>query len=223
MSLSCIIPAYNEVLRIGEVLDVVTRCSYITEIFVVDDCSQDATCEVVRGYPTVTLITHTVNKGKSISIYDGVKQASGDLLLFLDADLENLSLDNLEQLITPVISGQADISISLRGNAPFIWRVLGIDYISGERCFCKSFLSESLEQVKQLQGFALEVFLNNLIIQKKLRIAIVSWPNVRSPLKRKYLGIHFDFLIMGVTILKEISVIRIVGQIKQMKRLMVTK
>ena len=223
MTLSCIIPAYNEATRIGQVLEVVTKCPHITEIIVVDDCSHDATGEVVRLYPTVTLMTHSVNKGKSVSMYDGVLQATGDVLLFLDADLEHLSLANLEQLISPVITEQADISISLRGNAPFVWRVLGIDYISGERCFRKSFLAESLEQIQQLHGFALEVFLNNLIIQKKLRIAIVSWPNVRSPLKRKYLGIHFDFLIMGVTILKEISVIRIVRQIKQMKRLMVTK
>ncbi len=221
MSLSCIIPAYNEATRIGRVLAVVTSCPLINEVVVIDDCSQDETSEVVGQFKGVTLLSHTVNKGKSASVYDGIQKSTGDILLFLDADLENLTADNLEKIIMPVLTAQADITISLRGNAPFLWKVLGIDYISGERCFRKSFLYESLDEVKQLRGFALEVFLNNRIVQRKLRIAIVKWPNVHSPLKRKHFGVHLDFLIMGLTVVKEISVVRIVQQIRQMKRLII--
>ena len=223
MSLSCIIPAYNEASRIGRVLAVVTSCPLVNEVVVIDDCSFDMTSEVVKKYPGVILLTHTVNKGKSISVYDGIQKATGDILLFLDADLENLTMNNLEKLIMPVFTGNADITISLRGNAPSVWKVLGIDYISGERCFRRSFLEGSLEAVKKLHGFALEVFLNYQIIRRKLRIAIVVWSNVRSPLKRKHFGLHLDFLIMGWTVMKEISVVRIVRQIRQMKRLIVTK
>jgi glycosyltransferase involved in cell wall biosynthesis len=218
MSLSCIIPAYNEAARIGRVLSVVTECPHIDEIIVIDDCSRDSTGEVVKQFPGVTLLTHAQNKGKSASVYDGIEKAKGDVLLFLDADLEHLTVENLEKLILPVLNQKADISISLRGNAPLFWKLIGIDYISGERCFRKSFLDDVRGQVKQLHGFALEVFLNDHIIQKKLRIAIVKWSRVKSPLKRKHFGIHFDFLIMGVTILQEISLVRIFQQIRQMKR-----
>jgi glycosyltransferase involved in cell wall biosynthesis len=223
MSLSCIIPAYNEASRIGRVLAVVTSCPLINEVVVVDDCSLDATNEVVKQYPGVTLLIHSVNQGKSASVYDAIQKVTGDVLLFLDADLEHLTADNLEKIIMPVLKGNADVTISLRGNAPFVWKMIGIDYISGERCFRRSVLAGSLEQVKKLHGFALEVFLNDHIIKNKLRLAIVRWPNVRSPFKRKHFGIHLDFLIMGMTVLKEISVVRIVMQISQLKRLIVIK
>jgi glycosyltransferase involved in cell wall biosynthesis len=221
MKVSCIIPAYNEEGRIKNVLDIVTQCSLINEIIVVDDYSSDGTSKIVEKYPQVTLFKHQVNRGKSISVYDGVKKSSGNVLLFLDADLINLSEENLKNIILPIINEKADISISLRGNAPWLWKYIGIDYISGERCFSKDLLADSLENIKTLNGFALEVFLNKLIIKNKLKIKIIPWQKVISPFKRKFLGVHFDFLIMGITVMKEVSIFEIISQIISLRRLRV--
>jgi glycosyltransferase involved in cell wall biosynthesis len=188
-SISCIIPAYNEETRIGKVLDVVIAQKNIDEIIVIDDGSSDNTKGIVTMYPGVKLIIHSKNEGKSKSISDGIIKASGSHLLFLDADLVGFNQKNLDDLIRPVITQRADMSMSLRGNTPKIWRIINLDYISGERLLPRNaFDQKSIECISKIPHFGLEVFMNEIIIIKKYRIKIVSWPNVNSPYKHSKYG-----------------------------------
>jgi hypothetical protein len=75
--------------------------------------------------------------------------------------------------------------------------------------------------MQMLHGFALEVFLNTLIIKNKVKIKIISWPKVISPMKRKLFGIHFDFFVIGITVMREISFLEIISQVIQLRKLMV--
>ncbi len=187
--ISCIIPTYNEEARISNVLSVVANHPLIDEIIVVDDGSKDKTKEIVSEYKNVKLLVHQVNKGKSAAIYDGCKAASGEFLLFLDADLIGLTSKNVTDLVSPVVSGNADVTISYRGNSPKLWKIVGFDYISGERVFRKKLLESDLEEILHIPKFGLEVFLNKLIIQSKARVSIISWPEVSSPFKHKKYGL----------------------------------
>ena len=187
MTLTCLIPAYNERARIAAVLQAVLGHPLIDEVLVIDDGSTDATAEVVRTYPAARLIALSPNVGKTAALARGLAEATGDLILLVDADLVGLSPRHLTALITPVLSGAADISISLRDNAPFLWRWLGLDYISGERVLHKSIVTPHLAHLHALPKFGFEVFLNSLLITQTARIAVVGWPGVMSPLKsRKY-------------------------------------
>ena len=198
--LSCIIPAYNEGSRIKNVLDVVVGHPLINEIVVVDDASTDDTGEVVRLYEGVQLLVHKVNQGKSKSVYDGIKFSTGDTVMLLDADLVGITKENLTDLIEPVMKSESGVSISLRINAPKLWRVVGIDYISGERVMPRQLIFQNIEEILTLPGFGLEVFLNKLIIKKHLKICVVPWNNVISPYKyKKYgycKGIKYDIKMM---------------------------
>src|SRR5882762_5110701 len=80
--ISCIIPAYNERVRIGRILEVVTTHPHISEVIVIDDRSTDGTGEVVKRFKDVMLLTQPVNQGKSMAIYDGIRASTGDILLF---------------------------------------------------------------------------------------------------------------------------------------------
>jgi glycosyltransferase involved in cell wall biosynthesis len=220
MNVSCIIPAFNEASRIGRVLSVAQVCPLINEIIVVDDGSTDNTADVVRKHSDITFIEHPQNKGKSASVYDGIKRATGDYILLLDADLLNLTPDDLDRLVRPVTEGRTDVTISLRGNTPVLWKWIGIDYISGERCFHRSLCEDALESIKNLRGFSLEVFLNQLIITKRLRVTVIPWMHVESPLKRRVFGISFDFVVIGWHVLREISLGGAYTQIIKLKRLM---
>jgi dolichyl-phosphate beta-glucosyltransferase len=94
---SIIIPAYNEGQRIRATLDQVL--AYIggqgwnAEIIIVDDGSSDDTCRIVRCYAErhrmVRLLQNPGNRGKGYSVRHGMLNASGDLLLFTDADLSS--------------------------------------------------------------------------------------------------------------------------------------
>lgn len=176
--ITCIICAYNEAPRIGAVLEAVSKHPALTEIIVVDDGSKDGTADKVAIYPNVTLIKHPVNKGKSEAFVTGISSAAGEYILMLDADLLNLTESAITRLLEPVISGGADQTMSLRSNSLFIYRWLGIDYVSGERVFKKSFLDGHLEIMRKLPGYGLESYMNDLIIGKKLKLQVVDWPEV---------------------------------------------
>ncbi len=222
MKISCIIPAYNEGPRIKGVLDVVHDHPLVDEVVVVDDCSKDTTREIVRSFPRVKLISHSKNQGKSRAVMTGLKAASHEYLLFLDADLLGLDKQAVAKLIEDVASNRADIAISLRANAPLPWRLIGLDYISGERVFPKELITPHLEEVANLPPFGLESFMNNLIIKNRYRVKVVEWSQVHSPYKYKksgfLRGLRDDFFMI-YDILKTISLRGIVSQIVNLRAL----
>jgi dolichol-phosphate mannosyltransferase len=92
LSLSVIVPAYNEGATIRAVLDALRAVPVVTQVVVVDDCSTDDTGEILRAMaaadPSLTLVRHERNQGKGASIVTGLRHASGDVVVVQDADLE---------------------------------------------------------------------------------------------------------------------------------------
>ena len=185
--ISCIVPAYNEGERVGRVLSVLSTHPLIDEVIVVEDGSHDNTYEVIKRYKGIKIIHHTYNKGKSYAVFTGAKKAKNEILMFIDADLLNLTQKDITQLATPVLKGTADVTISLRGNAAFIWKWIGMDFITGERVFHRSLLG-NLSEVGRLPGFGLEAFLNRKFIAHKSRIKVVQWNRVESPYPQSKMG-----------------------------------
>ena len=186
--ISCIICAFNEAPRIGAVLQTVANHPLLDEVIVVDDGSTDQTAEVVRCFPSVTLISHPNNQGKSVAMASGVAAARHEFLMLLDADLKGLATEHVTALATPVLSGRSDVSLSLRQNSLFIFRVIGLDFVSGERVFKKELLSNALKEIRRLPRFGIEVFLNEQIIKRQLTITVTHWPEVTQWRKREKLG-----------------------------------
>lgn len=221
MTLTCIIPAYNEAARIAAVLKAVLDHPMIDEVIVVDDGSSDATAQVVAQTPA-RLIALPQNGGKTAALLHGLNAATGDLILLVDADLIGLSPAHLTALIDPVRQGRADIAISLRDNAPFLWRWIGLDYISGERVLHKSLLTGQDTALKALPKFGFEVFLNSLLTARHARIAVVRWPGVISPIKStKYgvwTGIKADAAMLR-DLTRAVPPMGLLRQIRTMRRL----
>jgi glycosyltransferase involved in cell wall biosynthesis len=83
--ISVILPARNESLAIDRTLAVIAQILPSAEIIVVDDGSTDATAEVARQASAI-VVSHPYSKGNGAAIKSGARAASGDTLVFLDAD-----------------------------------------------------------------------------------------------------------------------------------------
>jgi glycosyltransferase involved in cell wall biosynthesis len=188
IQISCIICAFNEAPRISAILAVVSVHPLLHEVIVVNDGSTDNTAEVVRRFPMVTLISYPVNQGKSHAMATGVAAAKSDFLMLLDADLKGLTVSHITALAAPVLSGEADVSLSLRRNSLSIFRAIGLDFVSGERVIRKEVLSETLKEINGLPNFGIEVFMNNQIIARQLSIMVARWPQVTQSRKTEKLG-----------------------------------
>ncbi len=103
--ISLIIPVYNEELRIGNVLRVVSSLEWLDEIITIDDGSSDGTVAEIERFP-VRLIKFFDNRGKGAALQRGLESLKADIVLFLDADLVGLSESHLRQLITPLLNNK---------------------------------------------------------------------------------------------------------------------
>jgi glycosyltransferase involved in cell wall biosynthesis len=111
MNLSVVIPVYNEVDNISEILKRVQALKLANEIIVVDDGSTDGTRTILKelnGKKKVRVILHERNQGKGAAVVTGLKAAQGELLLIQDADLEYDPRD-YPQLVKPIVEGIADV------------------------------------------------------------------------------------------------------------------
>ena len=103
-----IIPALNEEKTILKVVQTALSSQFVDEVVVVDDGSVDNTAEKVRGVAKVVVVSHEQNLGKGRAIKTGIENASNEILLFLDADLENMSVEMIEKLLLPLLRNKAD-------------------------------------------------------------------------------------------------------------------
>ena len=111
MNLSVIIPVYNEVKNIEEIVKRVKARRLASEIIVVDDGSQDGTRDILKkmdGKGKVRVILLEKNQGKGAAVVTGMKAATGDILLIQDADLEYDPRD-YPALLQPIKEGLADV------------------------------------------------------------------------------------------------------------------
>jgi glycosyltransferase involved in cell wall biosynthesis len=116
MKLSVIIPVFNEVQSIAEIIQRVHAVPLpheitVTEIIAIDDCSTDGTGELLwrlQSYCShLKVVVHEKNRGKGAALRTGIALAAGDLIIFQDADLEYDPTDYI-QILRPIIAGKAD-------------------------------------------------------------------------------------------------------------------
>jgi glycosyltransferase involved in cell wall biosynthesis len=129
--LSVVMPVYNELHTIREILERVREVEIPKEIILVDDGSKDGTRDVLKNeiegkYPDVKVFYHEKNQGKGAATRTGIAEATGDFVVVQDADLE---YDPKEYflLLEPLLKGEADVVFGSRflGGGPhrvcFFW------------------------------------------------------------------------------------------------------
>ncbi len=139
MKLSVVIPCYNEKETIQTIIARVKDCGHDDlEIIVVDDFSTDGTREILETEikPQVAqVLLHPRNLGKGAALRTGFKEATGDLVVVQDADLEYDPKEYL-RLMEPIVNGKADVVYGSRfmGGQPhrtvYLRNLLGNKFIT---------------------------------------------------------------------------------------------
>ena len=186
--ISCIVCAYNERDRIGSILRAVEGHPALQEVIVVNDGSTDDTPALVRIHPGVRFVSYSANRGKTYAMGQGIAAATGEHLMFLDADLAGLGPREIDRLAAPITSGRAEVTISLRRNSLGLYRMIGLDFVSGERVIPAWLVRDEVQTMANLPRWGAETFINQLIIDAGLPIEIVDWPGVSNVRKHQKVG-----------------------------------
>ena len=138
MQISVVIPVYNEVSTIREIVVRVQAVDLEKEIIIIDDGSTDGTRELLQeitlSHDNVRVLYHDRNQGKGAALRTGFEGATGDIVIIQDADLE---YDPREYpvLLAPILDGRADIVYGSRflggpHRVLFFWHYLGNKFLT---------------------------------------------------------------------------------------------
>ncbi|MFA4889279.1 MAG: glycosyltransferase family 2 protein [Candidatus Omnitrophota bacterium] len=186
--LSVIIPVYNEANTIRQIIEKINAVDIDKEIIVVDDGSSDGTGKILRGLRmnNLKVIHHGSNRGKGAAFLTGLSQASGELVVIQDADLEYDPAEYMK-LIGPVIEQKADMVLGCRftkGYHGLLVHRMGnmlltflVNILFGARlndCFtCYKVTRREILNSLHLgaAGFEIEIEIVSKVLRRKLRIA----------------------------------------------------
>jgi glycosyltransferase involved in cell wall biosynthesis len=190
MKISVVIPVFNENETIREIYDTVKAVDIDKEIILVDDFSSDGTRQILQSLAddSTKVLMHDRNMGKGAALRTGFGQATGDIVIIQDADLE-YDPGQYHKLIQPILDNKADVVYGSRfvtgdyRRVLFFWHSLGNKFLTllsnmltnlnltdMETCY-KVFRREVLEKITiEENRFGFEPEITAKIAKLKVRI-----------------------------------------------------
>lgn len=191
MKVAAVIPALNEEATIGDVVSTLRHVDIVEEIIVVSDGSTDRTAEVART-AGARVIEHQENMGKAGAMKTGFSATAAPIILFLDADLIGLAPAHVISLLTPVMRGEADMTVGIFGDGRGVTDLAQMvaPYLSGQRAVRREIVTEMFRDMPEADTcrFGIEVALTRHVNQRGYRVAEVTLGEMSHRMKEEKLG-----------------------------------
>ena len=170
--ITVVIPAYNEEKHLADTIRLVLESGFPCELIVVDDGSKDKTLLIAKSFaPQVRVLAQKKNRGKGSAMAWAIKEARGEIIVFLDAHLLGLKKSHFLFLVMPIVEGIADATIGHCGThlTSLKSALLPFWIISGQRAYRKSDLMSITQNIESL-GYGVETFLYNKFHDKQTMV-----------------------------------------------------
>ena len=185
--LSIIICTYNEEKTICDVVGACRLYNESSEIIVVDDGSQDQTEALLQSLNQsipFSYIKLPENKGKSYAMTVGIENATGDILLFFDADSTGIRKEHFQDMLQPVMENKADMVLGHTAAAFINFRLTPFKAFTGERVMRKKDILPILDEIRNTR-FGVETYINLYFQSHGKRIRYVYLDGLKTLTKFK--------------------------------------
>lgn len=182
--LTAIICAFNEEKTIRNVVTTVSSY-FFDEVIVVNDGSTDKTHEIMvelSDLHNLKYITLPENKGKGYAIAIGAENSTGEILVFIDADLSNLQEEHFAQLITPVLNNEVDMVLGQATETLINYKINPFKSFTGQRALFKKDILSILGDVKTSK-FGVETLINLHYQAQEKRVKYIMLEGLKHPTK----------------------------------------
>jgi glycosyltransferase involved in cell wall biosynthesis len=164
---TAVIPAWNEARTVGAVVYAALDACLVDEVVVVDNASTDSTAAVAMAHGARVIREPTSGKGEAMRAGVAASPAAG-VIVFLDADLVGLRSEHVDELVSAVLDGRADMACGLFDRGPIANRVFlhALPVLTGQRAIRRE-LFDALPGA-DVHGYRVEAALNSLVGQAGL-------------------------------------------------------
>jgi glycosyltransferase involved in cell wall biosynthesis len=162
MTIDAVVPARNEETTVAAVVAACLGCSYVREVIVVDDGSDDATADVASA-AGAKVIARAGEGSKAHAMEAGVEASDADAILFVDADCLGLTSRHLDDICEPFVAGRAVMSIGWFDYGLWNPLVLRLAPTTGERVIPR-WVFAAIPPHKR-DGYTIELMINEVIAE----------------------------------------------------------
>jgi len=183
-TISAIICVYNEEKTIKDVVSKVCD-HFFDEVIVVNDGSTDKTDDILNELSKIyefKYIKLEENKGKGFAMATGIENATGEIIVFVDADLSDLKEDHLFELTMPLVNKKADMILGQATETLIDYSVNPFKSFTGERSVFKKDILPIVDKMKHSR-FGVETLINLYYQAEGKKVKYVMLGGLKHPTK----------------------------------------